>query len=175
MQHFIIVTDIVGKSHHKIVLPLFETFWSVGAILLPIIAHHAPTWKILYISITAPTIAYSILWFLIADSPIWHLEKGNKKRAMEIILDASTINKKSYLLPINFLDDIKEQKTPNVQYFAMWRQNFLNTFCIHIAWGVIITSFNGLLLNTRAFGRLDLHRNVMLTGELDLNFEDFFF
>lgn len=162
--------DIIGKGYHKIVLPLFESFWSIGVILIPIIAHHSPSWKSLYISITVPTIAYLMVWFLIADSPIWHLCKGNKKRAIAIILDATTVNKKSYLLPNNFLDDLQvnkfNEKPSHVKYFIMWRENFLNTFLIHVVWGVIITSFNGLLLNTRAFGTKDLHRNIMLTGEI---------
>lgn len=164
------MTDIVGKNYHRIILPLYETFWSIGVICLPLLATLTPTWKTLYIGITTPTIFYCIIWFFIADSPIWHLNRGNNKRAMEIVLDAAIINRKSYVLRVNLLEEVKidscKKQAENASYTDLWRKDFSNTFFIHIVWGVIITSHNGLLLNTRAFGRENLHRNIMLTGIL---------
>lgn len=180
------VTDIIGPQHLKMVLPLFETFWSIGEISLAIITHFVHSWQGLYVAITLPTIAYMMLWYFLADSPRWHMQRGNRTHARKIISEAATINNKSSsILSNDFIDDVcivsndgcamKTRMPPPTAtttepnedgFLSLWTCNrCINMILIHAVWGAVLCNFNGMLLNTRNFGADTLNRNVALTGE----------
>lgn len=167
-----IVSDIISPRYLKTIMPLFDTFWSIGEILLAAITYFVHTWKDIYLTISLPTIAYIILWYFVADSPRWHIKKGNITLATKIILNAAETNNKSRILHGNFIaglsaDHFAPRTSPSdAGLLSLWKfnRNFVNIVFIHLIWGTVLTNFNGMLLNTRNFGAETLHRNVALTG-----------
>lgn len=173
------MSDIISPRYLKSILPLFDTFWSIGAILLAVITYFVHTWKGIYLMITLPTIAYIISWCFLADSPRWHIKKGNITRATRIILQAAKTNSKSCIVRGDFIeglapDRFTAQKTikSDTGLLSLWKlnRNFINIVCIHFIWGAVLTNFNGMLLNTRNFGAETLNRNVALTGGFHILF-----
>lgn len=165
------VCDIVSPRYLKTILPLFDSFWSIGAILLATITYFVHTWKGIYLTITLPTIAYIILWHFMPDSPRWHIKKGNIRQATRIILQAAQTNNKSCILHGDFIEGLSPDRfTPQNQcdggLLSLWKfdRNFINILFIHLVWGAVLTNFNGMLLNTRNLGAEALNRNVALTG-----------
>lgn len=167
------VCDIISPRYLKTIMPLFDSFWSIGAILLAAITYFVHTWKEIYLSITLPTILYIISWYFLADSPQWHIRKGNIAQATRIILEAAETNEKSAIINGDFIKGLapnrfapKKTDHSDSGLLSLWKcnRNFVNIVCIHLIWGAVLTNFNGMLLNTRNFGVDTLNRNVALTG-----------
>lgn len=166
------VADIIAPRYLKTILPLFDSFWSIGAILLATITYFVHTWRGIYLTITLPTIAYIMLWYFLADSPQWHLRKGNIRQATRIILEAAETNSRSSIVHGDFIESLSPQRFASKNHtdaglLSLWKcnRNFINVVFVHLIWGAVLTNFNGMLLNTRNFGADTLNRNVALTGE----------
>lgn len=56
------VSDITGGKPKTICQTLFETFWSIGVMILPLLAHLVKSWTHLYMAISWPTVILIILW-----------------------------------------------------------------------------------------------------------------
>lgn len=56
------VSDITSGKPKTIITTLFESFWSVGVIFLPVLARLVQSWTHLYMAISWPTIILIILW-----------------------------------------------------------------------------------------------------------------
>lgn len=154
---------------------LFDTFWSIGAIIMPVISYYAGTWQNTYLSISLPTCGYIMVWYFIGDSPRWHLQNGNYAKAANILMEAAAFNGNACPSKDDLYTEIRmPNKVAEVNrdggwlWLQLWsrRNTLLNIVCIHVAWGVFITNLNGLLLNTRAFGNDSVRWNVAMTGGL---------
>lgn len=136
------------------------------------ITYFVPTWREVYFAISLPTLGYIALWFLIPDSPRWHLRKGHFSHALKIITNGAEVNNRLHVMHENYVESLKiaqyvqERKSAEGgNWFDLWKTtNLLNIVCAHLAWGGTLTNFNGMLLNTRNFGVDTLNQNVFLTG-----------
>lgn len=168
------VTDITGGKYRTYVTCLFDAFWSIGAIIMPIITYYAESWRNTYLAISLPTCAYVIGWYFIGDSPRWHMQNGNYETASRILIEAATMNGQTDRLRDDLYVEMREppkMKHETVDgdkwpWFRLWcnPDTRWNMLCIHVAWGVFITNLNGLLLNTRAFSNEAVRWNVAITG-----------
>ncbi|XP_031635395.1 organic cation transporter-like protein [Contarinia nasturtii] len=173
----IIFSDICGGKYRKSVCVLFESFWGLGIILLPIVSLvPAWSWSSIYLAISLPTVAYILIWFWIPDSVSWLLRHAKLAPAKNNIFYAIQVNKRTSHLPSN-LDSFlqhkayiysKEPKTDN--WTSLWstKMQFILMFALHIAWAVDVTNYNGMLLNIRAFGRKYLIINTIAMGICEL-------
>lgn len=171
---FVSVADITGGSYRKSVICLFESFWGVGVILLPLIADSLPlwSWRSLYLAISLPTVAYIFVWFWIPDSPNWLLAHGKIDEAKDCLLYATRVNKRHSYLPTNFdsflqLEAIAHSKAPKPQnWHSLWssKTQIILMIVLHTAWAVDVTNYNGMLLNIRVFGRQYLIINTIICG-----------
>lgn len=167
-----LVSDITGGLYRRSVICLFETFWGIGIILLPAVAHFFPRWTSIYMVISLPTLAYIILWKGIPDSPRWHLKRGRIDEAKDILLEGASINERNaFILPRLDLR-LREQAAATLKepaplgWWSLWnnRENVIIMIALHIAWAVYVTNYNGMLLNIRAFGREYLEVNTVAAG-----------
>ncbi|KAG4075944.1 hypothetical protein HA402_003770 [Bradysia odoriphaga] len=165
----VIFTDITGGIHRSIAICLFESFWSIGVILLPMIAYIDPNWSSIFFMISLPTVLYIPLWFLIPDSPTWYLKKNRVDKAEDIIRKGARTNNTQHLLPNDLRQRLLAQMTSNskeplvTEWCSLWlgRRTVLQMLALHIAWCVCVTNYNGLLLNVKAFGRDYLSENTI--------------
>lgn len=169
------VTDITGNTYRTISICLFETFWSIGVILLPLIAYINPSWSSIYLMMSLPTVLYIPFWLLIPDTPRWFLRKGQIDAAVEIIRKAVSVNNTEHLLPNDLRTrltdqislDVKELSSMSGDWWSLWKgpRAILYMISVHIAWAVYVTNYNGMLLNVKAFGREYLAVNTIAFGE----------
>lgn len=169
------VSDITGGNYRTSVICLFESFWGIGVILLPVIAYLMPSWSWsgIYLAISLPTIAYAIAWRWIADSPVWLLKHGRTNEAKAYLLEAIDTNKCPTPQSITNLDAMLNNEVVNLQkqpkpsnWWSLWanRRQCILTLALHIAWAVDVTNYNGMLLNIRVFGREYLMWNTAFSG-----------
>lgn len=173
------VSDITGGTYRTSVICLFESFWGIGVILLPLIAYMIPSWSwsSIYLAISLPTILYAFTWIWLADSPQWLLKHGQIDEAKKYIVEAIETNKRHTPQTINNLNILLDgaaaqlQKQPQpANWWSLWRnrQQVILTLALHVAWAVDVTNYNGMLLNIRVFGRDYLTWNTAICGACEI-------
>lgn len=167
------VTDITSGKYRSTAVCLFETFWSVGVIVLPLLAFLCPDWSNLYLLISLPTILYIGLWFLIPDSPRWFMRKGRMEQAKSILLEGARYNG-GETFPKDFEDRLNQECTSADKaalmivpsWWSIWQgaKAARTVIAVHVAWAVYVTNYNGMLLNVKAYGRDLLSYNTIIFG-----------
>lgn len=167
------VSDITAGKYRVSAICLFEQFWSVGVILLPAVSSWWESWRLVYVSISLPTLTLIILHYWIPDSPRWLLKNGKVKEAKTILLEAAKVNgkkdfsKEDLDKQLNELADVMSADSPEPTLLSIWRTPFViqvKLFIAHIGWSVYLMLYFGYLLNVRAMGRKYLEVNTVIAG-----------
>lgn len=165
------MTDIIGPRYIRSILPLFETFWSIGELTMPLLLYSLDTWQHLFLAISLPSTVYFVICAIwLPDSPRWHMQNGNIAEAAEIISDAAVVNGKSCLVAADFIEGLRPERftqkpLESGSWTELWQLSSLNIFCIHLVAGATLCAFNGMLLNARNLGADQMHVNIALTGK----------
>lgn len=155
---------------------LFETFWGIGVILLPFIAHYFTSWTSLYLAISLPTVLYILLWPLIPYSPRWLLKNGEIDEVKQILMAAAESNGTLDALPKDIEARLRLQAAYLIRepapdtWLSLWsdRRSVLLMSALHTAWAVYVTNYNGMLLNIRAFDRKYIAANTVSAGATEI-------
>lgn len=170
--HFYLVTDITGGNYRKSVVCLFESFWGVGVIILPFIAHYFPSWTSIYLAISLPTVLYILLWPFIPYSPRWLLRNGRIDEVKHILVEAAVCNGTLEAIPKDIDARLKLQasfllkESAQEKWITLWndRQSIVMMSALHTAWAIYFINYNGMLLNIRVFGRAFLLPTTISSG-----------
>lgn len=171
-RQYYLVSDITAGNYRKSVICLFETFWGIGIVLLPLVAHLFTSWTSIYLAISLPTTVYILIWPWIPDSPRWLIRHGDTKNVKKILLNAAKVNDRQYLLPQNLDHLINVQTAASLKiietanWWSLWpdRTSIVTMVMLHTAWAIYVTNYNGMLLNIRAFSRNFLAANTIAAG-----------
>lgn len=171
-----LVSDITGGYYRKSVVCLFETFWGVGVIILPFIAHFFPSWTSIYLAISLPTALYILLWPFIPYSPRWLLRKGKIDEVKSILVEAAESNGTLEMVPADIEGRLKLQaahilKEPTpLNWMSLWdsRRSIVLMTALHTAWAIYFITYNGMLLNIRVFGRAFLLPTTISAGVTEI-------
>lgn len=165
------VSDITGGKYKSGATCLFENFWSIGVIILPLLAFLLPDWSNLYLAISLPTIGYIVLWLMIPDSPRWLLRHGRIEETKKCLQQAESVNKTT-----NITEDLEQRLNNQITatlkepapagWWSLWKgpKALTTMIAVHCAWAIYVTNYNGMLLNVKAFGRDMLSINTILLG-----------
>lgn len=123
--------------------------------------------------ISLPTILYIPLWFFwIPNSPRWLLKSGHIDEVVKILENAVNVNNRGHLIK----NDLKQRlctevksdmkESPPAKWRSLWTdRNVGYIIAVHVAWATFVTSFNGMLLNVKAFGREYVPVNTSVFGK----------
>ncbi|EDV41747.1 uncharacterized protein Dana_GF17346 [Drosophila ananassae] len=171
-----IFADITAGVHRIGAIILYDTFWSVGVILLPGLSSFFNSWSLIYVGITFPTVLLILLLYWTPDSPRWLLRRAADRFAIdhveEIVREGAAINDRTFKIPPDFRqqleqlsEQLKAQPAP-----APWRQLWVgkraktHMVAAHLALAFFVINFMGMLLNIRSFGRDYLVPNTIAMG-----------
>lgn len=168
-----VVSDITSGVYRVSALCLFEQFWSVGIMLLPVLDYFSKSWTEIYVFLSTPTVILIGLYRWIPDAPRWLLAHGKVSEAQMILEEASRINNKPLILTKEEIEIrlksmseklINAPKEPS--FWQLWEGKGVtkNLICICLAWSVYIIIYYGFLLNVRPYGRDYLEPNTAICG-----------
>lgn len=124
--------------------------------------------------ISLPTVLYIPLWFFgIPNSPRWLLKHGYIEEVVKILKRAVYVNNRGDLINNDLRQRLNAQmnsdmkEPPPTEWRSLWTCSRTVSYMIavHIAWAVFVASFNGMLLNVKAFGREYVPVNTFVFGE----------
>lgn len=176
-----LVSDITAGKGRQSVLLLYDSFWSIGVILLPAIAAFAHSWRQIYVGITSLPFAFVLLLPWLPDSPRWMLQHAEPTAAVEhvqqLLQHAARINERSHRLTrdlglqLELLSERLRTQPAPARWLELWHghpQAKLHMLATHMALATFLISHMGLLLNIRSFGRDYLAPNTMAIGLAEL-------
>ncbi|XP_034488769.1 solute carrier family 22 member 3 [Drosophila innubila] len=178
----VILTDITAGKYRQGVLLLYETFWSLGVILLPAIAAGAHSWRQIVIGITLLPLVIVLLLPWLPDSPRWQLQHSRSMDdavdyVMELLLKAASVNDRRYKVPhdlaarLEHLGDKLRAQPPSARWLELWRGHKrakIHMMATHMALATFLIGHVGLLLNIRSFGRDYLSPNTIIIGLVEI-------
>ncbi|KAH9637008.1 hypothetical protein HF086_009711 [Spodoptera exigua] len=157
--------ESVTKEHRPIIIFLLSLFTTCGAVTLGIIAWLAPNWRIFLISIYAPALLFILYIFCFDESIRWLLNKGEKKKADDLIRKAAKMN--NIVIDETKLSNLKcEENSANVSLTTLVKitvsskKLLLRLICCICMWFTALFNAYSLLINS-----------VSLEGNKYLNFE----
>ncbi|EDW83347.1 uncharacterized protein Dwil_GK22802 [Drosophila willistoni] len=171
-----IFADITSGIHRIGAIILYDTFWSIGVILLPGLSSFFNSWSLIYVGITFPTIMLIFLLYWTPDSPRWLLRHAVDRYSIdnveEILREGAKINDRTFKIPQDFRqqleqlsETLKAQPAPP-SWKELWVGKRAKTHMIaaHLALAFFVINFMGMLLNIRSFGRDYLVPNTIAMG-----------
>jgi len=100
------VADITAGMHRIGAIILYDTFWSIGVILLPGLSSFFNSWSLIYVGITFPTIMLILLLYWTPDSPRWLLRHAADRFSIDnveqIVREGAAINDRTFKIPPDF-------------------------------------------------------------------------
>ncbi|KAH8292517.1 hypothetical protein KR054_011295 [Drosophila jambulina] len=171
-----IFADITAGMHRIGAIILYDTFWSIGVILLPGLSSFFNSWSLIYVGITFPTVMLIVLLYWTPDSPRWLLRHAAERFSIdnveEIVREGAAINDRTFKIPPDFrqqLEQLSERlkaQPPPAPWRELWKGKRAKTHMVaaHLAQAFFVINFMGMLLNIRSFGRDYLVPNTIAMG-----------
>uniref|UniRef100_A0A3P9ID08 Uncharacterized protein n=1 Tax=Oryzias latipes TaxID=8090 RepID=A0A3P9ID08_ORYLA len=88
------VTEMVGVKYRRTVGILHQMFFSIGNLILPLLAYFITDWRWLQVTVTAPFVLFMSYYWLIPESPRWLISKKRLSEALQITEAIAKENKK---------------------------------------------------------------------------------
>ncbi|XP_065319859.1 solute carrier family 22 member 15-like isoform X2 [Gordionus sp. m RMFG-2023] len=94
MCHMVLLSELLPKEKKFLFTFVSTIFFTLGHILLAIMAYYLPNWKNLQLATGIISAFYVLLLYFIDESVYWLVAKGKMKRASKLIIKAARFNGK---------------------------------------------------------------------------------
>uniref|UniRef100_A0A3B4WXU0 Solute carrier family 22 member 3 n=1 Tax=Seriola lalandi dorsalis TaxID=1841481 RepID=A0A3B4WXU0_SERLL len=164
MTSYVLLTEIVGVEYRRTVGILYQMFFSVGVLILPLLAYFITDWRWLQVTITAPYILFLSYYWLIPESPRWLISQNNSSRAMEITESMAKENKKKLTRNLETLTD-EEGDSPSASLLDLVRTPNMrkHTFILMFNWFTSGVVYQGLIMRVGIAGG-DVYIDFLISG-----------
>ncbi|XP_078061481.1 solute carrier family 22 member 7-like, partial [Mustelus asterias] len=161
-------------EHRTLVAILSSVMWSVGNMLLALIAYLIRDWRWLLFTVTTPSLAAASLCWWIPESARWLLANGKTEAAQVSLLKCGRVNKRNTCDPglsIETLQMAVDTDAPDKQY-SFWDivktpQIRKLTFYSGIVWTGVSFSYYAISFSMSGFG-LDLYLTLFIYGAIEV-------
>ncbi|XP_062324467.1 solute carrier family 22 member 2 [Osmerus eperlanus] len=153
MSGYVLMTEIVGVEYRRTVGVIYQMFFSVGILILPLLAYYITDWRWLQVVFTVPFIFFLTYYWFLPESPRWLLSQGKSSKAVEITKAIAKENNKTLSKNIETMRDdnadlstasfIDLIKTPNMRK---------HTFILMFNWFTSAVVYQGLIMRVGITG-----------------------
>ncbi|XP_039214205.1 LOW QUALITY PROTEIN: solute carrier family 22 member 3 [Crotalus tigris] len=147
MTSFVLVTELVGSDHRRVVGIVIQMFFTLGVVILPGIAYVIPTWQGIQLVTTLPNFLFLLYYWLVPESPRWLITRKKGKKALQIVQSVAKENGQS--LPEHFSEiKVSDEEVSNPSLFDLVRTPQMRKFTLILmyAWFTSAVVYQGLVL-----------------------------
>ncbi|CAL8393317.1 unnamed protein product [Arctogadus glacialis] len=150
---YVLITELVGVEYRRTVGVLYQMFFSVGIMLLPLLAYYITDWRWLQVVITVPYILFLSYYWFIPESPRWLLSQNNSAKAVEITEAIAKENGKTLSKKIETLrDDNAETSNPSFMDLVRTPRMRKHTLILSFVWFTSAVVYQGLIMRLGILG-----------------------
>ncbi|XP_023121288.1 solute carrier family 22 member 2-like [Amphiprion ocellaris] len=150
---YVLITEIVGVEFRRTVGVVYQMFFSVGILILPLLAYFITDWRWLQVVITVPYILFLSYYWFIPESPRWLLSQNKKSKAVEITEAMAKENKMTLSKNIETLtDDNAESTTASFMDLIRTPKMRKHTFILSYNWFTSAIVYQGLIMRLGILG-----------------------
>ncbi|XP_036420176.1 solute carrier family 22 member 7a [Colossoma macropomum] len=157
-----LTVEWTGVNHRTFSGTILSLGWSLGNMLLALLAFLLRDWRHLMLAVTAPCLAAIATWWWVPESARWLLVNGRVEEAQQVLQRCARINRRTLKLDIEALHKVtmNEQPSKEHSYLDLVRTPKLRkiTICLGIVWFAVASTYYGISFNITGFGL-----NVFLT------------
>ncbi|XP_035535046.1 solute carrier family 22 member 2-like [Morone saxatilis] len=164
MSAYVLLTEIVGVEYRRMVGILYQMFFSIGILILPLLAYFITDWRWLQAVMTAPYLFFLSYYWFIPESPRWLISQKNSSKALEITEAMAKENKKK--LSKNF-DTLAEDEadSPSASLLDLVRTPNMrkHTFILMFNWFTSAVVYQGLIMRVGIAGG-NIYIDFLISG-----------
>ncbi|KAK2855939.1 hypothetical protein Q5P01_004674 [Channa striata] len=164
MVAYVLLTEIVGVEFRRTVGILFQAVFSVGILLLPLLAYFITDWRWLQVVITIPYILMLSYYWFVPESPRWLLSQNKTSRAVKITKSIAKENKNSLSKNIESLtDDVGDSTTASFMDLVRTPKMRKHTFILSFNWFTSAVVYQGLIMRLGILGG-NIYVDFLISG-----------
>ncbi|TNN63953.1 Solute carrier family 22 member 2 [Liparis tanakae] len=150
---YVLITEIVGVEYRRTVGVLYQMFFSVGILILPLLAYFITDWRWLQVVITVPYILFLSYYWFIPESPRWLLSQNKKSEAVAITEAIAKENKMTLSKNIENLTD-ENASTFTASFMDLIRTPKMrkHTLILSFNWFTSAVVYQGLIMRLGILG-----------------------
>ncbi|XP_059211903.1 solute carrier family 22 member 2-like isoform X1 [Centropristis striata] len=152
MSAYVLVTEIVGVEYRRTVGILYEMFFSVGVLILPLLAYFITDWRWLQVVITAPYILFLSYFWFIPESPRWLISQNKSSKALEITEAIAKENNRKLKNTESLCDDEGECSSASLLDLVRTPNMRKNTLILMFNWFTSAVVYQGLIMRVGITG-----------------------
>ncbi|XP_070781805.1 solute carrier family 22 member 2-like [Enoplosus armatus] len=163
---YVLITEIVGVEFRRTVGVIYQMFFSVGILLLPLLAYYIADWRWLQVVITVPYILFLSYYWFIPESPRWLLSQNRKSKAVEITEAMAKENKMTLSKNIEvatLADDNADSNTASFMDLIRTPKMRKHTFILSYNWFTSAVVYQGLIMRLGILGG-DVYIDFLISG-----------
>ncbi|XP_069028460.1 solute carrier family 22 member 2-like [Embiotoca jacksoni] len=153
MTCYVLLTEIVGVEYRRTVGILFQMFFSIGNLILPLLAYFITDWRWLQVVITVPYILFVSYYWFIPESPRWLITQKRSSEALEITEAMAKENKMKFTRNLEKLtDDEGECTTASLLDLFRTQKMRKHTLILMFNWFTSAVVYQGLIMRVGITG-----------------------
>ncbi|XP_040893149.1 solute carrier family 22 member 7a [Toxotes jaculatrix] len=163
-----------GVKHRTFTGTIMSLSWSVGNMLLALLAYYIQDWRHLTLAVTAPCIAAIISWWWLPESARWLLANGRAEDAQKYLVQCAKMNGKNE--STSKLDTealgkvtVSEGAEKNHSYLDLVKTPQLRkiTFCSGLFWFAVAFLYYGISFRISGFG-VSIYLTQFIYGAIEV-------
>uniref|UniRef100_A0A3P8Z2X0 Solute carrier family 22 member 3 n=1 Tax=Esox lucius TaxID=8010 RepID=A0A3P8Z2X0_ESOLU len=153
MSGYVLINEIVGVKYRRMVGVVLQMFFSVGILILTLIAYIITDWRWLQVTFTVPYFLFLTYFWLIPESPRWLLSQNNTTKARKITEAIAKENKRTLSNNIETLRD-DNAETSSASFLDLFRTPNMrkHTFILMFNWFTSAVVYQGLIMRLGILG-----------------------
>ncbi|XP_068564612.1 solute carrier family 22 member 2-like [Cebidichthys violaceus] len=152
MSAYVLLTEIVGVEYRRMVGILYQMFFSVGVLLLPLLAYFITDWRWLQLVISVPNILFLSYYWFIPESPRWLISQNKSFKALEIAKAMAKENKRKLKNSVTLTDVEGDSSSASLLDMIRTPNMRKHTFILMFSWFTTAVVYQGLIMRVGIAG-----------------------
>uniref|UniRef100_A0A3Q3CST6 Solute carrier family 22 member 3 n=1 Tax=Haplochromis burtoni TaxID=8153 RepID=A0A3Q3CST6_HAPBU len=147
MTSYVLLTEIVGVKYRRTVGILYQMFFSVGLLILPLLAYFITDWRWLQVTFTVPYVLFVCYYWFIPESPRWLISQNRSSKALKITEAVARENHRTLFKNMESLTDGEGESTSASLLDLIRTPNMRkHTFILMFNWFTSAVVYQGLVM-----------------------------